>query len=151
MKKFFKLICVLFVLLLLAGCGKEKYELSCRVEDVARIELFYVSPYGSRTIEALDALDALVIIEETEHASFLEGFLNLPCIRQGMDPLQGIAYYAIKITYNDGSIEWIGHYSGLYYSAETEKRRWKYYYFEKEIFEDFISQYLPENSGASKG
>lgn len=127
-----------------------KYELSSPVDDVVKIELFYVSPYGSRNIEELEALNSLVIIEEAEHASFLKEFMDLPCVMQGIDPLQGIAYYSIKITYKNSSVEWVGHYSGLYCNAETQQKKWKHYYFEKELFEEFISQYLPEDLGVSK-
>ena len=144
-------MCALFAVLLLSGCGEDKYELSCSVGDVEKIEILYISPHGDRTVEELQIIEPLVVIPENDHSSFLEGLLELPCIRQGMDPIQGISYDTVRITYTDSSVEWISYMCSQYYNVEADQCQWKYYYFEEEIFEDFISQYLPENSEASKG
>jgi len=146
MKNVLKLVCVLLASLHLAGCGKEKYVLSDSVDNVAKIEILYVHSNADVFVEELQMMEPVIVIDETNHDLFLKEFLDLPCIRQGMDHVEAIAYNTVKITYTDGSVEWICHYDSLYYNAETEQRKWKHYYFNKEIWVAFVSQYLQNDS-----
>ena len=60
-----------------------------------------------------------------------------------MDPLEGITNYSVRVTYQNGSVEWISSNSGCYY--DNEKYQWKHFSFDHEEFNRVVSSYTQDN------
>ena len=124
---------------ILVSCGTKKtYEFCQPLSNVVCIEIISTSEYRKASIETLTNADAIVTVPSDQFAEFFSAFHQIPCFTYFNDPAQMIIGDTVRITYQDGTVEYICQYSGMHLSPEG-KCSYPPYYFSSEEFGDFIN------------
>lgn len=126
------------LLSLLCGCEKEQqYILGQSHEYVQTIEIIYVSPYQTYVNEAFLQMKAITAVDKAEWESFFYEFSEISCNAYFHDPSWSVCGDVIRIAYEDGSVDVISAYGGMYYSDGNWQ--YQYPYFDTVAFDVLIS------------
>ena len=140
MKKRLIILVILTLAGVFCGCQRNTYKLSGTTQEIESIEILYVLPYYSFTIEELLKIEPDAVIPNEDISLFLGELSALPCTSFFLDPPQGIDGYTIRIHYNDSSWELICYVSGLHY-YDIQRFEWKHIQFEQDVFNAFIQKW----------
>ena len=103
------------------------------VSNIASIEILDTSLQREDVIDTLD---------DSEIQPFMDILLEMKSARYVNDPADRLGDFTVKITYSDGSTDFIGTEICAYYSPDgrDESRGW--YYVENEKLLDLINDYI---------
>ena len=140
----------LMVTLFIIRCNIEyDYVFLYPAEEIVSIELIQVEKdyflYSHHTDHIPGLLDGDCAVYATlppsEFAPFLEDFARVSCHEWFNDPNPHICGQTVRITYADGSREWICR-SGTFFSDVTKPdNSMTWYYFDYEEFDSFLQPY----------
>ena len=142
-----KLIVILLLFLFINACSyvtnHMPYALHQSEENIAQIELmkYEGTPEFGRKREEFTLLAE---VSKSEWHDFLQTFYGLECSKViGDGKASEWGCLAIQITYDDGSIEFIGYTNSVYLSSAGN--RYLYKEFEYEDFRMLFSRYVDES------
>lgn len=133
---------VLLFLWLMFGDHSTVYEFSQPFENITSVKIVNVESDWDVYNQNFDSIEVIANIEYDMIQEFYDNFTSLQCERTGMDSIMGFDYEAFMIKYSDGSCEVVDIYGGYHYDAVKDKGGYKYYYFEKEPFDELIEKYI---------
>lgn len=140
MKRFNSVVLVLIlIVLLLALCSrKDAYTLSQPYPNVVNVEIVYVANDMILVKGFYDSIEPICALEAEQIDAFFDKFNTMACSRYLNDPAESVTGEVIRVTYRDGAFELIGHQAGFYCAKD---KNWNYrpYYFDDEVFYQFIS------------
>ena len=129
--------------------SNKTYELLHPVEEIASIQIIqiddYISIYGNPIEEIPEMLDQRTTVigslEDTQITACTQDLFALPASRWWNDPSPCIAGGTLLITYRSGSREWICARGSFYYDTVDEGPGLTWYFFNREVFSDFLQKY----------
>lgn len=140
---------ILFIHLMALSSSNETYELIRPVSDIDRLEIVCIQNdvdlYGYPTAEIPQLLDQFtgdsIVLEANIHPNFWANFRDIQCLAWWNDPCPYISQGTIRISYFDGSREWICADGTFYYDASSGKSSMTNKYFNKEEFALLLQKY----------
>ena len=144
MKRLFAFFVFLVFLGSLSGCVRKNDTLSQAADNIATIDIIYVSPYAVVSLETLKTTEAIVTIPNEHFSLLIEELRLLPSHSNFLDPPQGISKHALRIGYQDGSMEWICSIARLYYA--NGKTKWEYFSYDDD-FDALVLKWIDISEG----
>lgn len=118
MKKIFSILLFVMITFSFCSCAKvENYEFLHNSDEIKEIELVMVTENPIEEIgDEIVVFETATLAKITDIDMFLADFSTLTCIRMKLAPAVGIlaGYNAIKLTYSNGDIEFIGALGQVY-------------------------------------
>ena len=135
MKK--SILSIMILIISLSSCTRySAYKFREPIEDVVLIQI-------------IQSDDADRVLFETEDRTILYELQKLKCRQRWSDPANAIKGITIRVYYKSGSYELICRGCSTYFNGK--RLRYNRDYFDVEEYEDFISGYIPEQSGNESG
>ena len=140
---------ILFIHLMVLISSNETYKLICPVSDIVRLEIVCIQndvdlyEYPTAEIPLLldQSADDSIVLEADVHSDFWTDFRDVQCLAWWNDPWPNIYQGTIRISYSDGSREWICADGTFYYDASTGKSSMTNKYFNEEEFAALLEKY----------
>ena len=135
MKK--SILSIMILIISLSSCTRySAYKFREPIEDVVLIQI-------------IQSDDADRVLFETEDRTILYELQKLKCRQRWSDPANAIKGITIRVYYKSGSYELICRGCSAYFNGK--RLRYNRDYFDVEEYENFISGYIPEQSGNESG
>ena len=130
-----------FVLVLLAGCGRNKvYPFAYSADQISNIEIVNIPASSFMYGGNLKDIISIKTISVDNWEAFLADFHDVRCYKYFNDPPTFLEGLGMRITYLDGSFEIVDKRTGCHIVGEDIKYQW--YGFDREAFLDFIKRYM---------
>ena len=141
----FSLIALIVAFLMSSCQPQEDFSLVGPEDQMDSIEIITVYnwsgiPYGGPKYDPEDpnSYEIQWSIDPEQHDEFLKELYKVPCYRYTNDPWESFAKNTIRVTYSDGSYEYIGE-ATVYYETATGDWSYPKCYFDREKFREFVS------------
>ena len=127
----------------------EPYELMLPAEEIVSIEVIHVSKDVGQGDYPLDEIPSVLddytivlhTLEPSEITACLEDLSAMPASRLWHPARPYVWKGALRITYANGSVEWISEHGAFSYDASKDDVDLGPYYFDKEVFAPFLEKY----------